>query len=334
MQIVTLIPDGRYRSMITEETDRKLDALGAVKRARGDGKAVAAQAPALLSEADVLLTGWGSPALTEEWLDGARQLKLICHCAGSVRGIVPPTIFARGIKLAHAAPIIADAVAEFCIGLELLWLRKLHQVNWRLRSTGNWNEMKTFGLEHGHLLQVQQVGVVGSGYVAQRHIRLLRAFGARVRVADPYLTAERAAELGVERASMEQVFGESDVIAVHAPKTPETHHLISADLLARIKPGAILIQTSRSWVMDEQALLRELQTGRFFAAVDVFDKEPQPPDSPFYQLDNVVVSPHLAGATVESYARQGQEMAAEVARFQRGEPLRYQIVAERYDQMA
>jgi len=104
--------------------------------------------------------------------------------------------------------------------------------------------MKRKGLE-GHLLAAQTVGLVGSGYVAQRHIRLLRAFGPRIRVADPFLTEERAQELGVERASMEQVFGECTVIAVHVPKTPETHHLIGADLLRRIQPGAVLIQTSR-----------------------------------------------------------------------------------------
>jgi phosphoglycerate dehydrogenase-like enzyme len=175
---------------------------------------------------------------------------------------------------------------------------------------------------------------VGSGYVARRHIRLLQAFGAHVHVADPFLSVETAAELGVEKVSLEQVFGESSVIAVHVPKTPDTHHIIGAELLRRIQPGAILIQTSRSWVLDEQALLAELQTGRFYAAIDVFDQEPQPPDSPFYQLENVLATPHIAGASVESMAHQGYDMALEVQRFARGEPLRFAIAAERYHQMA
>ena len=319
--------------MITEETDAHLESLGAVIRARGDRAAVTAQAPRLLADAEVLFTGWGAPSLQEAWLDGASRLRLICHCAGSVRGIIPPTVFGRGITLCHAAPIIADAVAEFCLTLELMLLRRPHELSSSLRGGKSWGEVKSAGLD-GHLLAAQLVGLVGSGYVAQRHIRLLKAVGARVRVADPFLTEGRAAELGVERASLEQVFGESDVIAVHVPKTPETHRMIGADLLARIKPGAILIQNSRSWVMDQDALLRELRTGRFVAALDVFDQEPQPADSPFYQLDNVVVTPHVAGATRESYAHQGKAMAAEVERFSRGEPLRYQILAERYDQMA
>ena len=332
-RIATLIPDASYRSMITAETDERLDALGDVQRAKGDRQAVTQQAPALLHTAEVLLTGWGTPALQEAWLEQAPALKLICHCAGSVRGIIPTSVFPRGIALAHAAPIIADAVAEFCIGLELLWLRGIHQIDRGLKASGDWGAMKRKGLE-GRLLAAQTVGLVGSGYVAQRHIRLLRAFGPRLRVADPFLTEERARELGVERASMEQVFGECMVIAVHVPKTPETRHLIGADLLRRIQPGAVLIQTSRSWVMDQEALLRELATGRFSAAIDVFDQEPQPADSPFYRFDNVIVTPHIAGGTKESYAHQGLAMAEEIERFSRGEPLRYQIQAYRFDQMA
>jgi phosphoglycerate dehydrogenase-like enzyme len=332
-QIVTLIPDANYRSMITPETDALLDTLGDVRRATGDRQAVTQQAPELLREAEVVLTGWGTPVLQEAWLEQAPALKLIGHCAGSVRGIIPPSVFGRGVALVHAAPIIADAVAEFCVALELLWLRRIHEISRDLKASGDWGAMKRLGLE-GHLLAAQPVGLVGSGYVAQRHIRLLRAFEPRIRVADPFLTAERARELGVERASMEEVFGESTVIAVHVPKTPETHHLIGADLLKRIQPGAVLIQTSRSWVMDQEALLRELATGRFFAALDVFDREPQPAESPFYQFDNVIVTPHIAGGTKESYARQGRAMAEEIERFGRGEPLRYQIQADRFDQMA
>src|SRR6185437_5420233 len=196
--------------------------------------AVAGQAPEVLREAEVLLTGWGTPTLEPAWLDGAARLKLICHCAGSVRGIVPSEVFTRGVTLCHAAPVIADAVAEFCIAVALQWLRRVPERDAQLRHGEPWQEAKEAALG-GRLLAAQRVGLVGSGYVAQRHIRLLRAFGAAVRVADPYLTAERASELGVDRASMAEVFEESDVIAVHVPKTPETHHLIAADLLRRIK---------------------------------------------------------------------------------------------------
>lgn len=331
MRIVTLIPDARYRSMLTEAADARLDALGQVTRATGDPKAVTELAPALLRDAEVALTGWGTPALPEAWLDQAPNLRLICHCAGSVRGIIPPSIFGRGVTLCHAAPIIADSVAEFCIALELMWLRRIHVVDRQLKAGVPWREAGAFT---GALLNGRSVGLVGSGYVAQRHIRLLKAFGALIRVADPYLSADRATELGVTVVRLEEIFGESDIIAIHAPKTPETHHMIGADLLSRIRPGAILIQNSRSWVMNQDALLSELRTGRFVAALDVFDQEPQSPDSPFFQLDNVIVTPHIAGHSRDSHERQGLEMVEEIERFSRGEPLRYAIAEERYALLA
>jgi phosphoglycerate dehydrogenase-like enzyme len=331
MRIATVIADARYRLMLTEAADARLDTLGEVAHAKGDTKAVAAQAPELLRGADVILTGWGSPALQEAWLESAPNLRLICHCAGSVRGMIPTSIYDRGITLCHAAPIIADSVAEFCIGLELLWLRRPHLMDRQLKAGVPWREVGQFT---GSLLSARRVGLVGSGYVAQRHIRLLLAFGAQVRVADPYLAAERAAELGVERATLEEVFGESDIIAIHAPKIAETHHMINADLLARIRPGAILIQNARSWVVDQEALLRELRTGRFVAAIDVFDQEPQPPDSPFFALENVIVTPHAAGHSRDSHERQGMAMVEEIERFTRGEPLRYAIPRDRYELLA
>ncbi len=331
MQVAILIPDTTYAQLYPPDVQARIACLGLVTQATGNSAALAEQAPALLAQAEVLLAGPGTPALQEEWLDGAPRLKLIGYSTGSVRGIIPPSIYARGITLCHAAQIIADSVAEFCISLELLWLRRPHIMDRQLKAGVPWREVGQFT---GSLLAARRVGLVGSGYVAQRHIRLLLAFGATVRVADPYLSAERAAELGVELAALEEVFGDSDIIAIHAPKTAETHHLITADLLARIRPGAILIQNARSWVVDQEALLRELQTGRFVAAIDVFDQEPQPPDSPFFALDNVIVTPHAAGHSRDSHERQGLAMVEEIERFSRSEPLRYAIAAERYELLA
>jgi phosphoglycerate dehydrogenase-like enzyme len=331
MRIVTLIPDRRYANMITADADARMDQLGDVARASGDRRAVAEQAPTLLPHAHACFTGWGTPPLTDGLLDETPDLGIILHCAGSVRNIVPKSVFARGITLCHAAAVIADAVAEFCLLQELLWLRGVHRMSAALKAGVPWSEAAA---HPAHLLEERVVGLVGSGYVAQRHIRLLHAFGAQVRVADPYLSAEKAASLGVERATLAQVFGESEIICVHAPKIPETRRMIGANHLASIRPGAILVQSSRSWVMDQEALLRELQTGRFFASLDVFDEEPQPSNSPFFQLDNVVVTPHQAGHTIDTERRQGATMVEELARFQRGEPLQYQILPEMYDQLA
>ncbi len=331
MQVAVLIPDTTYAQLFPRDVHDRILGLGSVKQAMGDTAALAEQAPALLAQADILLAGPGTPSLKEEWLDGAPELKIIGYATGSVRGIIPPTIYRRGIRLVHNAPVIADAVAEFSIGLALLWLRRYHIQDRQFRAGLPWKEMQA---AHGRLLAGRWAGLVGAGYVAQRHIRLLLAFGAHVRVYDPYLSSARAAELGVEKATLEQVFGESEIIAVHAPKTPETYRMINADLLARIQPDAILIQNSRAWAMDQDALLRELQTGRFSAALDVFDQEPLPPDSPFFQLDNVLLTPHMAGKARSTPGKLGHALVDELERFQRGEPLRQEILADRYDQLA
>ena len=331
VQIAVLIPEGRSAELLPADVRARLERLGAVERATGTTSDLIEQAPALLAEAEALIAGPGTPSLQEDWLDAARRLKFIGYCTGSVRGIIPPTIFGRGIRLVHNAPVIADAVAEFSIGLILLWLRRYHIQDREFRAGKPWKAMQA---ESGRLLAGRPVGVVGAGYVAQRHIRLLLAFGARVRVYDPYLAPERAAELGVEKATLEQVFGECEVIAVHAPKTSETYRMINAEILSRIQPNAILIQNSRSWVMDQEALLRELQTGRFYAAFDVFDKEPPPPDSPFFQLDNVLLTPHMAGKARSTPGKLGHAIVDELERFQRGEPLRQEILPEKYDQLA
>jgi phosphoglycerate dehydrogenase-like enzyme len=331
MQIAILIPDTTYGQLYPPDVQERINRLGTVKQAIGNSAALAEQAPALLAGAEALLAGPGTPSLTEEWLDGAPNLKIIGYSTGSVRGIIPPTIFRRGIRLFHNAPVIADAVAEFSIGLALFWLRRFHAHDQQFRSGVPWKQIQA---TPGRLLAGRWAGLVGAGYVAQRHIRLLLAFGAHVRVYDPYLTPERAAELGVEKATLEQVFGESEIIAVHAPKTPETYHMINADILARIQPDAILIQNSRAWAMDQDALLRELQTGRFSAALDVFDKEPLAADSPFFQLDNVLLTPHMAGKARSTPGKLGHALVDELERYQRGEPLRQEILAEKYDQLA
>ncbi len=164
-------------------------------------------------------------------------------------------------------------------------------------------------------------------------IALLEPFQVRILVYDPYLPDERAAALGVERASLETVL-RADVVSNHAPITPETRHMLGARELSLIRPGAVFVNTARAWAIDQAALLRELQTGRFWAALDVFEPEPLPEDSPFRGLDNAFLTPHRAGQTAETYLRQGAAMVDEVVRFLSGQTLRYQVRKEQYAIMA
>ncbi len=328
--VAILIP--RREAVLTPETLDHLAQFAHVVVPDGDTAALCAQAPQLLPQVDACLTGWGAPALSADLLAGADRLKIIAHAAGSIKALVPPTAFACGIVVCHAADIIAAAVAEATVLLMLSGLRRFHLFDQALKEGRSWSEVGT--LYAGHQLAGRTVGLIGCGKVARQVIGLLQPFGVQILVYDPYLSSDEAARLRVSPGTLERLMAESDVVSNHAPITPETHHLIGAHELGLLRDGALFINTARAWTLDEGALLAELRSGRLWAALDVFDAEPLPQASPFRALPNVFLTPHKAGQTVESYHRQGAAMVEELERFFRGESLRYQVSPDAYAVMA
>jgi phosphoglycerate dehydrogenase-like enzyme len=324
-RIALLIPPATIGRMFTEEALARLGELGQVVRGDGTSEEIAADLPELLENADVAVTGWGAPPIPAE-LFGPR-LKLVAHAAGSVKRLVPEEVVARGVIVSHAASVIADAVCEFALGLILLGLRRPHEMDAAMRAGAGWREA---AFERPRQLAGRPVGVVGAGYVGRRVIGMLRALRAEVLVYDPYLTDD----LGASQVGLDDLFAASEVVTLHAPITPETRHMIGAAQLARLRDGAVFVNVARAWLVDQEALLTELRTGRFWAALDVFDQEPLPLDSPFRRLPNALITPHEAGHTVDTYARQGMAMVGEVERFLRGQPLQHRIRPEQFGLMA
>jgi phosphoglycerate dehydrogenase-like enzyme len=279
--------------------------------------------PELVAGATACITGWGTPPISEVLLTDNPQLRLIAHTAGSIRKLVPLVAVERGLRVSHAAAIIADAVAEFVIAQLLLSVRPLHLIDQEMKAGVDWFQIREQRL--GQLLGSRTVGVVGAGYVGRIVIRLLTAFGCRILVFDPLLTDEAAAELGVERRSLADLFAASDLVTLHAPVLPETRGMIDADLLRQLRDGAVFVNTARAALVDEGALLDELRSGRITAALDVFDTEPLPVDSPFRALPDALLSPHAAGHSTDTYLQQGQAMVDEVRRYLHGEPLQYEV---------
>ena len=279
----------------------------------------------LLDGVVACLSGWGTPPLTPEVLAGVPELRLVAHTAGSVRFLLPDDVLERGVRVSHAAAVMAEAVAEHVIALALLGLQRQQEMDARMRR-GEWDSIRD--TVPRRMLGAQLIGVLGAGRVGQQVTRLLRAFGCRVLVADPYLDPPSAERLGAELVSLDELFSRADVVSLHAPLLPETRGMIGAELLARLRDGALLINTGRGALVDEAALLAELSNGRIRAALDVFTEEPLPPDSPLRALASVVLSPHVAGHTEETHLRQGQAMVDEIVRLLRGEPLRYEVSRE------
>jgi phosphoglycerate dehydrogenase-like enzyme len=299
----------------------------------GDATDEIAQAlPTLLPGVDVGLTGWGTPALSDDLLACAPRLRLIAHAAGSIRPLVSDRALERGLVVCHAADVIAQAVAEFTLGLFLLGLRRAHLYDRILHEAAPWKDASDLFV--GHLLSARTVGLIGCGLVARRLLALLRPFGCTVLVYDPYVSDDEARSLEAQAVPLHELLRSSDVVSIHAPSTAETRRMIGREQLALLRDGTLVVNTARSWPMDEQALIEALRTRPLWAALDVFDAEPLPVDSPLCALSNVLLTPHKAGETVETYGRQGQAMIEEVERFLRGEELRHRVRPDRYDVMA
>ena len=329
--IALLVPPARLSATFTEEALVRLRGLGQLVRGDGTTEDIAADLPELLAGAAIAVTSWGSPPIPEELF--SPNLRLVVHAAGSVKRLIPQSVVERGVIVSHAANIIAEAVSEYAICLILMGLRRPHEMNDALRGGSNWTDARTsFG--EPRLLAGRQVGVVSAGYVGRKVVGLLRAFGAHVSVYDPYLAEEGARGLGVKRSDLDSLMASSEILTVHAPITPDTRHMIGAAHLAKLRDGALFINVGRSWAVDQDALLKELQAGRFWAALDVFDQEPLPIESPFRSLPNALITPHQAGHALDTYRRQGEAMVDEIERMLRGEPLQHSIRPEAFALMA
>jgi phosphoglycerate dehydrogenase-like enzyme len=167
--------------------------------------------------------------------------------------------------------------------------------------------------------------VVGASRIGRRVIELLAPFDLDLLVSDPYLDAAAARRLGARLVGLDELFARSDVVSLHAPAVPATRGMIGAALLAAMRTGATLINTARGSLVDQDALVEQLRTGRIKAVLDVTEPEVTPADSPLWELPNVILTPHAAGALGNELHRLGAVAVDEVARLVAGEPLRHPV---------
>ncbi|MEV0789994.1 hydroxyacid dehydrogenase [Kribbella sp. NPDC050459] len=251
--------------------------------------------PALAEGADVLLTSWGTPHLGKElWADGNGP-KVVAHAAGTVKNLIDPVILDQGIGVFSAGPRIAWSVGEYCLASMLTLARRLPRFDGAIRS-GGWKQT-TF---RGHELAGATVGIIGASSTARALITLLAPFGCDVVVYDPYLSAERAADLGVRLADLPEAAA-STFVSIHVPNVPETQGMISRELIENLPDGAVVVNSSRGPAVDQQALLDHALAGRISAALDVYDPEPPSFDAETLASPNLLLTPHIAGDTAEGH---------------------------------
>lgn len=253
-----------------------------------------------------LVTGWGTPILTESVLENADQLKVIAHSAGSVKAMLTQIfekyIRPRNICVFSANHAIAYNVAESTIGYMIMTSRRWLDQALATRD-GKWHDRNISS--NGQYLRGSIVGVISASKVGREVIKLLKPFDLKILVYDPYLSDWEAGRLEVEKVSLEELFSRSDFVTVHAPSIPETWGLIGEKQLKLLKDGSILVNTSRGKVIDPNALLKEAQTGRILVTLDVTEPEPLPAEHPLRKLPNVIITPHISGAGFYGYFKIG-----------------------------
>ncbi len=276
----------------------------------------------ILRHARAAITGWGSRLDQISLFEQEPQLGLIAHSAGSIRGLVPLDVVRRGVKVTSAASANAIPVAEFTVAAMTMLLK---QVPWLGGGLSISREERDARLALVRELQDISVGLIGASRIGREVIRLLQSYaGIRIRLYDPYLSADHARSLGVELVSLDEVC-RCDVVSVHAPNVPETRHMINARTLGLLPDHAVFINTSRGALVDEAALVAEVRRRPIFCLLDVTDPEPAPPDSPLRSERNIILTPHIAGAMNQARRRMGRLAIDEVLRFLAGEPLQHEI---------
>lgn len=304
-----------------------LAGLGEVRQLADDSQLVAT-----LDGVVACLTGWDSPRLTDDVLDRCPALGLVAHTGGSVRPFVAESAYGRGVRISQAAGVLAEAVAEFAVLQILAGLRDAYDFAARMRAGESWESLAA--RPPGRLLSTAVVGLVGAGRAGRATMERLRPFGCELLVCDPYLDQPTAASYGARLVTLDELLSESDVVSLHAPLLPETRGLIGARELARLRPGALLVNTARAGLTDEAALLDAVRRGRIRVALDVFGAEPLPTDSPWRTASGVVTTPHIAALTAETLYQQGASAAAEVRRFLTGEPLHSEVSRDAFHVIA
>lgn len=260
--------------------------------------------------------------LTRKILQASPALRLFCVSRGGPVNANLDAATAHGVTVCSAPGRNADATAEHTVAMILAVLRRIPQTHTDL-SAGTWRGDYYRFEAVGPELRGSTVGLVGFGAIGSRVARILQGFGANVLVHDPYISPAQLAGLG-EAVPLDELLTRSRVVSLHARATPETTAMIGAAQIALMPPGAVLVNCARGVLLDYDAVCDALDSGHLFGAgFDVFPQEPIPPGSRLLHTPNIVMTPHLAGASQQTAVNAARIVAAEVSRYLRGEPLQH-----------
>lgn len=258
--------------------------------------------------------------ITAGLLAAAGKLQIIGQAGIGVDNIDLDEATKRGILVANAPDGNTIATTEHTLAMMLALARNIPGANAKLKS-GVWNKKMFLG----HELCKKTLGIIGLGRIGSAVAKRAKAMEMNVVAYDPYITGNRAAAMGVEIIPFDILLQKSDFITIHTPKTEKTRNILNAKAFAKMKDGVMIINCSRGGLVDEEALFEALKSGKVGgAALDVFEKEPVT-NSPLFELDNVIVTPHLGSSTIEAQINVITEVALEIVNALKGRPVKNSV---------
>jgi phosphoglycerate dehydrogenase-like enzyme len=275
---------------------------------------------------EVVIGAWSTPRLPDDLVD-AMPLKYLCYCCGSVRSKLARSWIERGLLVSNWGSLVAPIVAECALMLIIAGLRGVGPWQLAMHRDGGWKATGGTRSIYG-----KRIGIHGLGAIARALVRLLQPFGVTVTSYDPPVPDALFAECGVRRAqSLAELFSGSDVLVELAAATPENRGIVDAHILGLLPEGALFVNTGRAMVVDEAELARLAHAGRVHLALDVYQHEPLPVDSPLRGAPNTLLLPHIAGPTTDQRPQFGAYAVANAQRYFAGERPEALITPEMYD---
>lgn len=287
-----------------------------------------------LAEVDILVTGWKSRRIDARLRRQMPRLKLVAHLAGTVKSILDHDTATSGLTVVSGAEANARPVAEFTLAHILLHLKRVPE--WRVAYQAQRSRIDTRSATLAGPVgnTGRRVGIIGASRIGRRVAEELRRHRVSVLLHDPFVSAEAAAAFGAQKVSMDELLAESDVVSLHQPLLPTTQHSFGTAEFAKMRDGALLINTARGRIIAPGALEEAMADGRLFAVLDVTDPEPLPDASPLWGMPNVTLTPHIAGSFGCEVCDMTGLVLDDIERFTRGEPLQNEVVLADWERVA
>lgn len=331
--VLSTLTANLYGDAMREEDMKRLEAVARVTRrpdlARCDEDTLIAALKA--ADADIMISAWKSPRVSMKVHKAWPKLKYVAHASGEMKWLVDRDVMEAGMIVTNWGNCTSHSTAEGNFAMTLAILRHYYWMREWVEKENLFWELPA--VDEG--LFEQRVGVHGLGAIAQEYVKLCKPWNCKISAYSPHVPDKVFEELGIRRAkTLEELYSTNRIISCHAANTPENFHIINARLLAMMEDGAYFINTGRGPVVDTEALLAELRRKRIWAALDVFETEPIPADSPIWGTPNLMIVPHKAGPTADRRMVMGRHVVDNIINYINGKPLDGVIDLKKYDLMS